>query len=125
MITRPIALVAIAGFLHGCSGVPELNTGFAGLTCSKAELSEDRNIYVCDGGPVNLETFKRSLIQKADADLDPKEIGRTFDIPPSEISGVLPASSTQEDGVAPEVIRVNKRSFAVYQREGATVFVER
>ncbi len=123
MKKRMIAAL-LAGLLAGCATAPA-DDQFTDASCSKAEISTDRSLFVCRGGPVDLGQFKRAMIRKADPALDPKQVALTFGIPPSEISGVVAASSGSIGGEQPEVITVNRRTFATYQRNGATVFVER
>jgi len=110
--------------LAGCATAPAQDQ-FTEASCGKAEISTGRSLYVCRGGPVNLGTFKRALVRKADPTLDPKEVALTFGIPPSEISGVVAASSGNVGGEQPDVVTVNRRTFASYRRDGATIFVER
>ncbi len=114
----------LASMLVGCATAPA-DDQFTDAACSKAEISIERSIYVCRGGPVSLGAFKRALIRKADPSLDPKEVALTFGIPSSEISGVVAASSGGVGAEQPDIMVVNRRTFASYKRDGATVFVER
>lgn len=113
----------LSGLLAGCATAPD--EGFTDASCSKAQVTDDRSLFVCRGAPVNLGSFKKALLRKADPTLDPKEVGLTFGIPPEEISGVVAASSATSATEKPETVTVNRRIFAVYKRDGATVFVER
>ncbi len=120
--------ILIAGLLAvslaGCATAPA-DDQFTDASCSKAEISTERSLYVCRGGPVDLGQFKRAIIRKADPALDPKEVALTFGIPPWEVSGVVAASSGKTGGEQAEIITINRRTFASYQRDGATVFIER
>ncbi len=119
-----IAGALLAGTLAGCAASTPADNQFTDVACSKAEISPERSLYVCRGGPVSLGAFRRALIRKADPTLDPKEVALTFGIPPSEISGVVAASSTNTNIEKPDIITVNRRTFASYQRDAATIFVE-
>ena len=123
-MTKLMITGLLASALTGCAATPA-DDQFTDAACSKAEISTERSMYVCQGGPVGLGAFKRALIRKADPSLDPKEVALTFGIPPSEISGVVSASSGSVGGEQAEIVVVNRRTFASYQRDGATVFVER
>ena len=123
-MTKLMIAGLMTGLLAGCASAPA-DDQFTDASCSKAEISTERSLYVCRGGPVDLGQFKRAMIRKADPALDPKQVALTFGIPPSEISGIVAASSGSVGGEQPEFITVNRRSFASYQRDGATIFVER
>jgi hypothetical protein len=123
-MSKPIVAASLfIGLLAGCTTTSD--ESFTDASCGKAQVTDKRSLYVCRGSPVNLGTFKKALLRKADPTLDPKEVGLTFGIPPEEISGVVAASSATASAEKPEIVTVNRRTFAVYQRDGATVFVER
>jgi len=122
--------VCSIAILSGCA-LPE-NSRQVSASCERVSISEGRNMFVCDEFTQKLDTAtvasanaKHPLVQKSESNLDAREIAKEFDIPPSEITGIVPATkNVKNPATRVNFIRLNGTKFAVYHRGDATIYIE-
>ena len=94
--------------------------------CSIFAMPYDRSMLVCRGVP-SIQAVAATLRHGAARSTNLKVIGRNYQLPPWEITGVRSAGYDRSlhYQTAAQVIEVDRRTFAVYPRNGTTILVER
>lgn len=121
---RILAFIALA-LAATPSVAQQTYRGYSG-GCTPFALSLARVMLVCSGTP-SAGAVDAALRGGAVRGVNPRIVGRNYQIPPWEITGVHSAGTDHRARyrVAAPVIAIGHRYFAMYPRNGATILIER
>lgn len=126
--TLPVCGIIV---LSACA-LPE-NSRQASASCERISISDNRSMFVCDEFTKKLDTatvaaatVTHPLVTKAESNRNVRTVAQEFNIPASEITGITPATkNVKNPPTRVNIIRLDGKKFAVYNRGDATIYIER
>lgn len=124
MLHRVLPLVGLA-LMTTASAAQQAPSGYSN-GCAAVALPYERSMLICNGVP-SAGQVAATLRNGAVRGTNLKVIGRSYQLPPWEITGVHSAGSDHRSRyrAADRVVEVGRRAFAVYPRGGTTILIER
>lgn len=125
MLHRILPLIGLALISTTSVAQQPAPYGYSG-GCTAVALPYYRSMLICEGVP-SMRTVTATLHRGGVRSTNLKVVGQTYRLPPWEITGISSAGSDHRSRYqAPaQIIRVDRRAFAVYPRGGKTILIER